>query len=129
MILIMVVPVVMILHLVMSMAVVVAVVVLEQPSADEVHQEADHGDEDRLVEADRDRTAQADKAFPTDQQCDDSEDGSTTEGGEIAELSGAEGEAGVARVFAGEAIGERRDQKRRGMGDMCQPSASSAMDP
>ncbi len=57
--------------LVVTVAMMMVVVVLEQPGAEKVHQKTQNRHEDRLVEADRNRTAQPHKAFPADQEGDD----------------------------------------------------------
>ena len=67
--------------------------------------------------------------FITDQQGDHRQDDGAGEAGEVAELAGAEGEARSSRASPREGIGERRKQQRAGMGAICRPSATSAIEP
>ena len=94
---------------------VMMVVVTQQPGADQIHGQADGGDQDRLRKVDRHRTGEPQKAFPADQQRDQRQHHGAGEAGEVAELAGTEGEARVARLLAGIEIGQRADQHRRRM--------------
>ena len=93
----------------------------QQPGREEVHREADDGDCDGLGEVDGDRGAEAQEAFPADQQCDQCQDNRTREAGEVPQLSRAEGEARIPRMPAGVEIGQGRDQHGGRMGGHVPP--------
>src|SRR4051794_19432677 len=59
---------------------------------------------------------EADRALPGDLHRDHREDDGAGKRREIAELAGAEREAGIMRMPPGEQIGDGRDAQRRGMG-------------
>ena len=101
-----------------SMAVTMMVVILAKQArqANEVHDKAQNRDQNRLIEADRDRALEAQKAFPADQKSDQRKYDRAGECREIAHLAGSEGEAPVARMSPREAVGKRSDQQGRRMG-------------
>ena len=77
----------------MRVAVVVMIVfAAQQEGAEQIDAEAGTRDHDRLIEGDRHRRDQALDAFVADQQRDHGERDGAGEGGEVAELAGAEGE-------------------------------------
>ena len=79
---------------------VMAMVLLEQPCAHEVHDQPYDGDDHRLVEVDRLRAVEPYDAFPANQQGDEGEHHGACERRQVAELSGPEGEARIVRVTA-----------------------------
>jgi hypothetical protein len=109
---------------VIPMAVAMMVMVstaAQQQHAGDIDQQPEHGDRDRLVEADRNRRDETRDRFVPDEQRDHGEHDRAGIAGEVAELAGAEGETRVVRVPAGVAIGERGEQERAGMGGHVQP--------
>src|SRR5262245_41815875 len=101
---------------VVAMMVVVVMLLAQQKGADDVDNEAEHGDRDRLAIGDGHGVDQPLKTLEGDLDRDNGEDDGAGKGGEIAELSGAEGEMAVARLAAGKEIGERGNAERRRMG-------------
>ncbi|MCY1237621.1 hypothetical protein D9M72_503260 [compost metagenome] len=95
---------------------VMGVVVLQQPGAHEVDDEAGDGDENRLAKIDRHRSVEAAQAFPADQQSDERQHDGAGKTGQVAKLSGAEGETAIVRMLARIEIGKRGDQHRGRMG-------------
>src|SRR5262249_3666812 len=89
----------------MARAVIMIVAVTEQPRAEEVDGEPEAGHRYRLAIDDRNRRDQPQHALIGDLDRDDSEDQRTGEGGEIAELAGAEGEADIAGMAPREHVG------------------------
>jgi hypothetical protein len=107
--------------MVMEVAMGVAVAVImtaaaEQEHAGDIDDQSEHGDRDRLVEADRHRCKQARDRLVTDEDRDHRQHDGAGEAGEVAELAGAEGEARVVGMAPRIAVGERREQERAGMG-------------
>jgi RNA polymerase subunit RPABC4/transcription elongation factor Spt4 len=100
---------------IMGVSVMVVVLLAQQEGADEIDDEPEHGDRDRFAPGDRNRIDQPRKTLEGDLDRDNAEDDGAGKGGEIAELSGAEGEMRVARLSPCKQIGQRRDAKRRGM--------------
>ena len=105
----------------MAMAMAMAMMVrmpaaAQQQHAGDIDQQSQHGDRDRLVEADRNRRDEARDGLVTDEQRDHGEHDRAGESREIAELAGSEREPRVVRVPAGVAIGQRGEQERAGMG-------------
>ena len=104
------------------MGVAVAVVMLavmavaQQKGADEIDGEAKYGDQERFAIGNRDRMHQPLRAFKRNLDRDDRQNDGAGKGGKVAELSGAEGEFGVAGLASREQIGQRGDAERRGMG-------------
>jgi len=95
--------------------------VAQQPGARHIDGKTEDRHRDRLVEGDRHRVQQTADAFPADQQRDQRQDDRRGEGGEVAELAGAEDEARVLGVAARIAVGDSREQQRPGMGGHVQP--------
>ena len=79
------------------------------------------GDRDRLAKMDRHGRDEAVHRLVADQERDHRQDDRAGETGQIAQLAGAEGEAGIVRMPAGEAVGQRGQQQRAGMGAHVQP--------
>ena len=98
------------------MVVRVAAAAAEQERADDIDDQSQHGDRDRLVEADRYRRDEARDRFVTDQHRNHQKYDGAGEAGEVAELAGAEGEARILGVAPRIAIGQRGEQERAGMG-------------
>ena len=103
-----VVPVVMLAMTMMVVMTMMLVVVLEQPSAGEVHDEPDDRDGDGLAEVDGNGVGQTQQALPPDQQGDERQNDRAGEAGEIAELARAEGEPWIAGVPTGVEVRQRR---------------------
>ncbi|GAA0006590.1 hypothetical protein BRDID11002_65960 [Bradyrhizobium diazoefficiens] len=108
---------VMIVVFIMRMAVVMAVMVMivaaaQQPRAGEVDAKTERRHRDRLAIDDRHRREEPQHALIGDLDRDQPEDDRAGEGGEIAELAGAEGEMRIAQVPAREAVGERGNAER-----------------
>ena len=89
---------------------------VQQPGAGEIDDQAEHGDGNRLVEADRDRRGQAHNGFIADQQRDDGQDDGAGITRQLSQLAGAEGVARIMGVAAGKPVGQRRNCQRSGMG-------------
>jgi hypothetical protein len=106
---------------VMPMIVMMVAAAAEQPDAGHVHGETETGDGNRRAKMDRHRVEEAHDGLVADQQRDHGQHDGAAEAGEIAELAGAEGEAGVMGVAAGEAISEGGQQQCTGMGAHMQP--------
>ena len=98
------------------MIVTVVMVSGQQPGAGEVHGEPDHRNHRRFAELDRYGVHQAPEALVADEQGDEGEDDCAGERRELTDLAGPEREAGIVGVLAGEAISERRNGERCGMG-------------
>ena len=64
---------------------------------------------------------QAGDRLVADQERDHRQHDGAGEASQVAQLAGAEGEAGIVRVFTGVAVGKRRQQQRAGMGAHVQP--------
>ena len=103
----------------MTMAVIVPAG--QQPGADDIHHQTQHGDRDRFVEADRDRMEQPRYRFIADQQGNHRQHDGAAVSGEVAEFAGAEAETAVVGIFAGKGISQRREQQRAGMRGHVQP--------
>ena len=85
----------------MAVAVVVMRVVLtQQPGADQIDDQADHGHKNRLAEADGNRAVEPHQAFPADQQRDQRQDHGAGKARQVPYLARAEGEAFIAGVAA-----------------------------
>ena len=78
--------------------------------------DADHGDEDRLGKADRDRGGKPQEGFDTNHKRDDRQDHGAGIACQLTELSGAEAETLVLRMTTRIPIGKARDRKRSCMG-------------
>ena len=105
----------------MAVRVIVAMVVMvmllaKQEGADEIDGKPEHGNGDGFAIGNRDRVDQPLHALEGDLDRDDAENDGAGEGGEIAELAGAEGEMRIARLAARKEIGERGDAERSRMG-------------
>ena len=99
----------------MAVAVAGMLAAAQQPCARDIDGEAEDGDRNRLGEMDRHGREQAAHRLVADQKRDHRQYDGAGEPGEVAELAGAEGEARVVRVAAGESVGERRQQQRAGV--------------
>ena len=86
---------VMLMLVVMRAAMMMIVLVAQQIGAEQIDAEADDRDRDRLIEGDGHRRDQTLDALVADQERDHGERDGAGEGGEVAELAGAEGEARV----------------------------------
>ena len=105
----------------MSVDAAVVMAAAQQPNAGDVHHQAQAGNRDRLAEADRHGGKQPRHSLEADQQRDRGQHDGAGEAGKVAQFAGAEAEPAVMGVFAGEAIGERRQQQGAGMGAHMQP--------
>src|SRR6266516_931475 len=83
----------------------------EQEHAGDIDDQAEPGDGDRLVEADRNGPDKPRKRLVTDEERDHGKYDGAGETGEIAELAGAEAEAVVGGVAARVAIGQRGEEQ------------------
>ncbi len=88
-----------------------------------------HGDATGLHEIDALRPEQALQRLRADQQRDDGQRHGAGEAGKLAHLAGAEGETRISCMMAGIAVGESGDASAAACVAMCQPSATSAMEP
>jgi hypothetical protein len=79
-------------------AVVMAMIVAQQPRADEIGAEAEHRDRDGLALGDGHRMSEAGHAFVGDLNGDHGQDDRAGKGGEITEFAGAERETRIARL-------------------------------
>ena len=95
-----------------SMSVMMVATPAQQPNAGHVHGQAKDRDRDCLGKADRHGRKQAADGLVADQDGDHRQHDRAGEPGQVAQLAGAEGEAGVGRVAAGEGVGQRRQQQR-----------------
>src|SRR3546814_11719682 len=73
---------------------------MEQPCACQIDEQAQNGHGDGLIELDRDGRGQADHGLEPDRQGDDGQDDSARISGQLADFSGAEGEALVMGMAA-----------------------------
>src|SRR5262245_47634927 len=96
----------------MAVTMMVSVVVAKHPGADEIDTQAEHSDQNGLVERDRNWIEQPLDAFVGDHQRDEREHDRTAECSEIAELSSAEGEPPIAGVASRKSVGECGNQQR-----------------
>ena len=88
----------------------------QQPRAHQIDGQPDAGDRDRLVVFDRDRIEETGYRFIPDEERDQQQDERACEGGQFAELAGAEREPRVGGVAARKAIGQRGDRERGDVG-------------
>ena len=88
----------------------------QEPGAEDVHQQAQKRDRYRFKEVDVNRRQKAPDGLVADQQGDEHQHDGAGETGEITQLAGAEAEARVAGVLAGEGVGQCRDQHRDRVG-------------
>ena len=95
---------------------VMVIVVEQEPGAGEIDQQADRGERGRLGEIDRHRRKQPPHRLVADQHRDQRQQQRAGKGRQFSHFAGAEGKARIARVPAREAIGERGDAQRAGMG-------------
>jgi len=93
----------------------------KQPGAGDIDQKSERGDRNRLGEMDRHRREQAADRLVADQERDHRQNEGAGKARQIAELSGAEGEARILRVAARKRIGERRQQQGAGVRAHVQP--------
>ena len=84
----------------------------EQQDARNVDDQPEHGDRYGFVEPDRNRGNQTRDRLVADQQRNHRQDDGAGESREISKFAGAEAEALVTRMTAGEAVGEGREQQR-----------------
>ena len=108
----MLVPVIMIMPVSMIMAMVVA----QQKRADDVDDEADDRHQRRFTERDLHRLQEAHPRFDRDEQRHDAQQQRRRKARQVADLARAEGEARIARMPPGIAIGSRRYSERARMG-------------
>jgi hypothetical protein len=99
----------------MTLPVVMIMVIAQKQRAKQVDAEPDDGNQDGLIEANRYRTKQTFHAFITDEQRDHRERYRTRESREVAQLSGAKGQAGIVGVSPRIRIRQGRDKKRARM--------------
>ena len=101
----------------------------EQQDARNIDDQPEHGDRYGFVEPDRNRGNQTRDRLVADQQRNHRQDDGAGDSREISKFAGAEAEALVTRMPAGEAVGEGREQQRACSVDICKPSATSAIEP
>src|SRR5258708_1677198 len=89
--------------------VMMMIVVEQQPCAEKVYRKTDHGHDGRLAELDRHGCEKSRHGLIADEQRNECKDDGTRKSGEFTELAGAEREARVVRVLAGETITQRGD--------------------
>ena len=107
-------------RVVMAVVVVMVVVLLaQQEGADEIDDEPEHGDRDRLAIGNRHRIDQPLDALEGDLDRDDAEDDGAGKGGEIAELAGAEGEMRCCAPGGGQRDRPARRCRARRHGSPC----------
>jgi len=99
----------------MTLSVVVVMVIAQKQRANQVDTEPDDGNRNGLVEGDMYRAKQTFHAFITDEQRDHRERYRTREGREVAQLSGAKGQARIVRVSPRVRIRQGCDEKRARM--------------
>ena len=87
----------------------------KDPGTQEVYAEPERRDQDRIVEADRNRVDEATQRFVTDQERDYGEDQRARVASELAEFAGAKREPGVVNVAARVPVGEARYRERAGV--------------
>ena len=87
----------------------------QQPHAGDVHRQTKHGDRDRLVEADGNRSEQPRYGFITDQQGNHRQNDGAAVSRQVTELAGTEGETAIVGIFAGIGVSQRGQQQRSGM--------------
>jgi hypothetical protein len=97
-------------------AVVMAVIVAQQPGADEIDAEAEHRDRDGLAIGDGHRMSEACNAFVGDLNGNHGQDDRTGKGSEVAEFAGAKRETRIARLPSRKQIGQGGDPERGSMG-------------
>ena len=95
-----------------SAGVLMTAAIPQQPGTEQIDCQAEHGDQERLVESYRNRGEQAHRALVPDQERDQGQDDGAREGGKLAELAGPEREPRVVGMRAREPVGERRDCQR-----------------
>src|SRR5713101_9795369 len=105
-----VVGVILIVVVVVTMVMIMMFAAAQQPRADNVHHQADHGNWDCLRKADRNRRQKPYDRLIADEGGDHREHDGAAEAGQVAELSGSEYEARILGMPAGVGIGERRDK-------------------
>src|ERR1700732_1871760 len=96
----------------MRMAVAVIMAAGQQPGAGDIDHKPERRDRDRLVESDRYGLEKARDGFIGDQKRNHRQYNGAGIPGEIAELAGPEGEAGIFGIFAGKGVGEGGEQER-----------------
>ncbi len=104
-----------------AMRVSVIMSAAEKPRAGGVDGQTQHGGRQRLGERDRHRIQKTRDRLVGDEKSDERQYDGAGEAREIAELAGAEGEATVLRVMAGEGIGQRCEKKGTGVGAHVEP--------
>ena len=102
---------------VLAISVVFVAVAVAPPTAKhdgryQIDDEANHSDQQCLIEADGLRSEKSNASFPDHQHCDDAEDDRAGERGERSDLAGAERVAPVIGMLAGISIGESCDTER-----------------
>ena len=107
---------VIVIMVVMRMRAVMMILVEQQPGAHQIDRQAYHRQRDRFAEMDDDRRIEPRQRLVADRRRDQSEDHGAAKRRQFAHLAGAESEARIVRVAAREAVGERRDRERAGMG-------------
>ena len=100
----------------MNVIAVVIMVHAQEPSAREIDAQSEPRDRHRLLEMDDHWVEQPQDRFVTHPERDETQDDGAGERRQFAELPGAEREARVAGMPAGEQIGEAGDRQRDHMG-------------
>src|SRR6478672_5893057 len=91
----------------MGMAVIVMMTApAEEQNARDIHYQSEHCNWDRLIEANRNGPDKAPEGFVADEERDHRKHDGTRKPREVAELPGAESEAGIVRVPPRVTIGE-----------------------
>ena len=105
----------------MIMAMVMTMVMTQQQRADQVDGQADHRDQRCFPELHQHRLEEAQDGFDQDEQRGHAEQQGGREARQVAHLARAEGEAGIAGMALGIAVGRRRHRQRAGMGRHVEP--------
>src|SRR5713101_330287 len=105
-----VVGVILIVVVVVTMVMIMMFAAAQQPRADYVHHQADHGNWDCLRKADRNRRQKSYDRLIADEGGDHCEHDGAAKAGQLAELSGSKYETRVVGMPTRVGIGECRDQ-------------------
>lgn len=100
----------------MVMTVMMAMIILQEPRASQIDNEADDGNGNSLFETDRHGVGDPQEALPSDQKGDERQYDSAGKTGQITKLTGAKGEARITRMAARIDVSKRSNQHRAGMG-------------